>query len=226
MTELGDTWARSGRITAYLIYAVGLVLVFAFWEDKYAWMQALDPELSPSSIEDSAGNRAPLVAIVLMIMALPQLAIVVVKEGQDRASGVCCVVARRRCFGLGTVSLAARGAMSSRFRSAVLQLVALSTECRLIVLSVIEPPATSLEHLVRLRHWTDPLGLPVERLTLHAVEAAAPAEVIIEFARRNNVDLVVLGAPSEGGRAWSQSVASAVTARVRCSTYVVRARKA
>jgi hypothetical protein len=93
MTELGDTWARSGRITAYLIYAVGLVLVFAFWEDKYAWMQALDPELSPSSIEDSAGNRAPLVAIVLMIMALPQLAIVVVRKGKtERAVSVALLL--------------------------------------------------------------------------------------------------------------------------------------
>ena len=46
-------------------------------------------------------------------------------------------------------------------------------------------------------------GLPIQRLSLHAVPSDDPAEVIVELARHNNnVDLVVLGAPSEGGRAW------------------------
>ena len=64
-----------------------------------------------------------------------------------------------------------------------------------------------------------------QRLTLHAVESSSPADVIVDLARHNNVDMVVLGAPSEGGRAWSQSVASSVTARVRCSVHVVRLKK-
>jgi 3-methyladenine DNA glycosylase AlkD len=46
-----------------------------------------------------------------------------------------------------------------------------------------------------------------------------------QLARYNNVDLVVLGAPAQGGRAWSQSVASAVTPRVNCSVHVVRVPK-
>jgi serine/threonine protein kinase len=110
-------------------------------------------------------------------------------------------------------------------RFALSQFLALSKEFRLICLTVIPPSATSLEHLVRLRHWVAPLGLPTQRLSLHAVESGAPADVIVEFARHNNVDLVVLGAPSEGGRAWSQSVASTVTARARCSVHVVRVKK-
>jgi eukaryotic-like serine/threonine-protein kinase len=107
-------------------------------------------------------------------------------------------------------------------RSVVSQLVELSEECRLIALSVIAPSATSIEHLVKLRTWASPLGLPIQRLTLHAVESSSPADVIVELARHNNADLVVVGAPSEGGRAWSRSVASAVTARVSCSVHVVR----
>ena len=110
-------------------------------------------------------------------------------------------------------------------RFALSQFLALSKEFRLICLTVIPPAATSLEHLVRLRHWVAPLGLPTQRLSLHAVESGAPADVIVEFARHNNVDLVVLGAPSEGGRAWSQSVASTVTAKARCSVHVVRVPK-
>jgi serine/threonine protein kinase len=107
-------------------------------------------------------------------------------------------------------------------RSAISQILAPSGEFRLMCLTVIPPSATSLEHLVRLRHWVAPLGLPTQRLSLHAVDSGAPADVIVELARHNNVDLVVLGAPTEGGRAWSQSVASTVTARLRCSVHVVR----
>ena len=110
-------------------------------------------------------------------------------------------------------------------RFAISQFLALSKEFRLICLTVIPPASNSLEHLVRLRHWVTPLDLPTQRLTLHAVESGVPADVIVEFARHNNVDLVVLGAPSEGGRAWSQSTASTVTAKARCSVHVVRVKK-
>jgi serine/threonine protein kinase len=108
---------------------------------------------------------------------------------------------------------------------AVSQLLALSREYRLIGLTVIPPGASSLEHLVRLRHWTAPLGLPSQRLSLHAIESGSPEDVIVELARHNNVDLVVVGAPSEGDRAWAQSVASTVTARAKCSVHVVRVSK-
>jgi serine/threonine protein kinase len=108
---------------------------------------------------------------------------------------------------------------------AVSQLLAHSREYRLICLTVIPPEATSLDHLVRLRHWAAPLGLPTQRLSLHAVESSSPEDVIVDLARHNNVDLVVVGAPSEGGRAWAQSVASTVTARAGCSVHVVRLNK-
>jgi serine/threonine protein kinase len=107
-------------------------------------------------------------------------------------------------------------------RFVVSQILALSTDFRLICLGVIPFSQSSLEHLLRLREWAAPLGLSSERLTLHALESASPADVIVELARHNNVDLVIVGAPSEGGRAWSQSVASDVTARARCSVHVVR----
>lgn len=107
-------------------------------------------------------------------------------------------------------------------RLAVSQFLSLSTEYRLLCLSVIPPFEPSLEHLIALRRWTEPFRLGQERLTLHAVHGVSPASVIVELAEHNHADLVVLGAPSEGGRAWSQSVASAVTSQVRCSVHVVR----
>jgi eukaryotic-like serine/threonine-protein kinase len=107
-------------------------------------------------------------------------------------------------------------------RLAVSQILARSKEYRLICLTVIPPSASSLEHLVRLRHWAAPLGLPMQRLSLHAVESSTPGEVIVELARHNNADLVVVGAPTEAGRAWSQSVASTVAERSGCSVHIVR----
>jgi len=110
-------------------------------------------------------------------------------------------------------------------RRAIAELLATSREFRLICLTVIPPEATTLENLVRLRHWAAPLRLPLPRLSLHAIEAGDPAGLIVELAHHNNVDLVILGAPREGGRAWAQSVASSVTARTRCSVHVVRVRQ-
>jgi nucleotide-binding universal stress UspA family protein len=110
-------------------------------------------------------------------------------------------------------------------RLALSQILTLSKEFRLICVSAIAPSESSLEHLVRLRHWVDPLGLPPRRLSLHAVESDSPADAIVELARFNNVDLILLGAPPEGGRAWSQSIASTVSARSRCSVYLVRVPK-
>lgn len=105
---------------------------------------------------------------------------------------------------------------------AVRQIVQASQEFRLLCLTVCPPAEDALVHRARLGAWAAPLGLPAQRLSLHAVPAGSPPDVIVELARHNNVDLVVVGAPSEGGRAWSQSVASAVTARVACSVHVVR----
>jgi len=108
---------------------------------------------------------------------------------------------------------------------AVSQFLTLSQEFRLICLTVIPPFTPSFEHLVRLRHWADPLRLPVQRLSLHAVESDAPGETIAAFAAHNNVDLIVLGASSQNARSWSQSIAGTVTARASCSVHLVRLAK-
>jgi nucleotide-binding universal stress UspA family protein len=117
------------------------------------------------------------------------------------------------------------------------QTLARSSEFRLICVSVIRRASvaehasdgesasgTYLEHLVRLRHWVEPLRLPARRLSLHVIEAANPESALLEFAQRNHVDLIVLGAPhpAQLGLAWWRSVASGVTANAHCSVYVVR----
>ena len=81
-----------------------------------------------------------------------------------------------------------------------------------------------MEHRIRLRHWIGPLDIEPHRVSLHVLDAADPATALVEFGGRNNVDLIVLGAPApdEGTLAWWRSVASSVTAKAACSVHVVR----
>lgn len=111
-------------------------------------------------------------------------------------------------------------------RAETAQILAQSSEYRLICLSVVTPSLASLDHLVRLREWVAPLGLPSERLSLHAIESASASDTIVQIARHNNVDRIVIGAPRQGGRAWANSTASTVTANAGCSVHVVRVPKA
>ena len=115
------------------------------------------------------------------------------------------------------------------------RVLSLSAEFRLICVSVIRGgPAAGgaadsasgayLDHLVSLRHWVEPLRLSPRRLSLHVIESPRPEGALLEFARRNNVDLILIGAPSptQHALAWWRSVASGVTARAHCSVYAVR----
>jgi serine/threonine protein kinase len=119
--------------------------------------------------------------------------------------------------------------------SVLSRILAIPAEYRLICVSVIAGgPGTAsasgdtspyLDHLVRLRNWVEPLRLPPSRLSLHVLEAANPADTLIEFARRNHVDLMVLGAPPPARTrvTWWRSVASTVAANADCSVHLVRA---
>jgi serine/threonine protein kinase len=117
------------------------------------------------------------------------------------------------------------------------QVLSLDDEFRLMCVSVISAPTIAradsvadsasgrqLEHLGRLRRWVQPLALPDERLSLHVIESPDPAGALLDLARRNHVDLIVLGAPGPDERAfaWWRSVASGVTAGAHCSVHVVR----
>lgn len=117
------------------------------------------------------------------------------------------------------------------------QLISLYPELRLMCISVVSVPVTGenaddrdtatgrhLEHKARLRHWTDALGFPRTHISLHVVEGGNAAGMLLDLARVNHVDLIVLGAPgpSERALAWWRSVASSVTANAHCSVHVVR----
>ncbi len=88
-----------------------------------------------------------------------------------------------------------------------------------------------VKQLVELRHWARPirtaLDLDEDRLTFHVLEAPDAALAIVDFARRNQVDHIVMGARGSSGlRRYLGSVSSQVVAQAGCSVTVVRAASA
>lgn len=88
-------------------------------------------------------------------------------------------------------------------------------------------PSRHVKQLVGLRHWARPLGralaLGESRLTFHVLEAPEPAAAIVEFAERNQVDHIVMGARGTSAlRRYLGSVSSQVVAQSSCSVTVVR----
>jgi serine/threonine protein kinase len=122
-------------------------------------------------------------------------------------------------------------------REVVQRLMAIDPDRRLSCLSVIKPSSdlaggkaeeagTSqrIKHLVLLRHWAEPLGLAAERLSYHVLESNDPAAAIMEYARVNQVEHIVIGAPPADVPLKGTFVSTRVAAEASCSVTVVRPR--
>jgi eukaryotic-like serine/threonine-protein kinase len=109
-------------------------------------------------------------------------------------------------------------------------------EARLACLNVRRTPRMGLESvvdsegrslrmrlLVGLQHWAGPLSLGTGRVTHHVLEAPDPAEAILDFARANHVDHLVIGSRGSSTlRRYLGSVSSEIVARASCTVTVVK----
>ncbi len=105
----------------------------------------------------------------------------------------------------------------------------------LIGMDALTEPDGSSKHvnlLVQLKHWARPLlqTLALEkheldaRVTFHVLEAVDPAAAIVDYARKNQVDQIVMGARSSSAwRRYLGSVSAQVVAESNCTVTVVRA---
>lgn len=81
-----------------------------------------------------------------------------------------------------------------------------------------------VQRLVELSHWAAPMGLPEGRATFHVLEAVSPAAAILDHARANAVDHIVIGARTDSlRRRLLGGVSAEVAAEAPCSVTVVRA---
>jgi nucleotide-binding universal stress UspA family protein len=82
-----------------------------------------------------------------------------------------------------------------------------------------------IRRLVELRHWARPLDLPEERLTCHVLESDKPAAALVDYAKMNDVDQLLIGAPRSGSSVrLLPGVCAQVVAEAPCSVSVVRVR--
>jgi len=80
-----------------------------------------------------------------------------------------------------------------------------------------------VQMLVQLQHWARPLQLADGRVTFHVLEAGDPATAILEYARANQVDHIVVGSRGASGlRRYLGSVSTQVVAQARCTVTVVK----
>jgi serine/threonine protein kinase len=129
-------------------------------------------------------------------------------------------------------------ALSEALHDAARRLLAADARCRIACVTAV-PPAAALggereedtatgrhiRHLVELRRWASQLDLPEERVTYHVLESEKPATALIDYARVNEVDQILIGAPQSGAAArLFPGVCGQVVADAPCSVTVVRAR--
>jgi len=134
----------------------------------------------------------------------------------------------------------AEPALLEQLREAVRRIVVTEPGARLACLSVMRTARIGLDELVDqqgqsrhvkqlvgLKHWARPisksLALDDGRLTFHVLEAPDAAAAIVEFAERNQVDHIVMGARGNSAlRRYLGSVSSQVVAQAECTVTVVR----
>ncbi len=127
-------------------------------------------------------------------------------------------------------------ALAEALRTAVRRLIATEPEARLACVTVLRVPRIGLDsnvdregrnrhvkRLIGLKHWARELGLPEERITFHVLEAPDPAEALVEYARNNHVDHIVMGARGNSSlRRFLGSVSARVVSEASCTVTVVR----
>ncbi|MEL1265156.1 bifunctional serine/threonine-protein kinase/universal stress protein [Pseudoxanthomonas putridarboris] len=82
-----------------------------------------------------------------------------------------------------------------------------------------------VKRLVGLRDWARPLELPHHRITFHVLESSDVADALVDYARNNVIDHLIMGARGVTGvRRILGSVSARVVAEANCTTTVVRSR--
>ena len=96
-------------------------------------------------------------------------------------------------------------------RDVIARLMAGDDQTRLAVVTVIPPGSIAgaeseedistsqrIKHLVLLKHWAEPLQLPLGKVSFHVLEGSEPAGTLLDYARANAVDHIVTGSAPPG----------------------------
>jgi nucleotide-binding universal stress UspA family protein len=171
---------------------------------------------------------------------------------EPRDAGVTQQTARSPIVLAAVDVTAAEPPLLEAIRTTVERVVKTEPGARLACLAVMKTNRIGMDELVdadgrsrhvrmlaQLKHWALPVVqahtdaraiAPHEqdaRITFHVIEAPDPAAAIVEYARRNQVDHIVMGARSSSMlRRYLGSVSAQVAAQADCTVTVVRAPEA
>jgi len=80
-----------------------------------------------------------------------------------------------------------------------------------------------LSRLIELKHWARQIPIAPDRITYHVLESTDPAGQLIDYARHNRVDHIIIGARASSAlRRYLGSVSARVVAEAPCTVTVVR----
>jgi len=129
-----------------------------------------------------------------------------------------------------------RVALQQAILQAVRGVIVTNANSRIIYVSVLEPDIASEEdsgreianslhtrRLVEMHHWAEELQLPVHRLRFHVLNGSNAASTLVEYARQNHIDQIIMGAHGSSSlRRILGSVSVQVVAEAPCTVTVVR----
>jgi nucleotide-binding universal stress UspA family protein len=82
---------------------------------------------------------------------------------------------------------------------------------------------TYVQRLVELKDWARPIAPGDGKVSFHVLEALDPAAALIEYAQKNEVDEIVVGARASSAlRRYLGSVSAKIVAEAGCTVTVVR----
>jgi eukaryotic-like serine/threonine-protein kinase len=80
-----------------------------------------------------------------------------------------------------------------------------------------------VHRLVQLKHWARSLQLPRGRVSFHVLESNDAADAILDYARTNGVEHIVIGSRGASTlRRYLGSVSTQVVAQADCTVTVVK----
>ena len=139
---------------------------------------------------------------------------------------------------LGTKSIG--GPLGTALRDKLAATLAATPQARVVAMSVLRagqelsvvPTQTAVTNnryvarIVAMKQWAKPLGLGDQAISFHVPEATSPADAILDYAKANHVDHIIMGARTESAmQNLLGSVAGQVSAQAPCSVTVVRRRE-
>ena len=127
-------------------------------------------------------------------------------------------------------------AIADRLLNSVRRMLIIEPDARVACVNVIKTKRIGLDsvvdadgnhihvaRLVALRTWAARLDLPEERVTCTVLENTDPGSAIIDYARHNQVDHILMGARGHSTtRRYLGSVSSHVVSEAPCSVSVIR----